>query len=283
MDSTSSKGCVKVNTIQIPKEIQELQQNSIPATQVAGFSCKGCGAICCFDKSIVLSPPEFLRISWHLQRNGGKNIDPAKWAQMHIGHSSGLPLLTIQNIELSNGSNVCPFLKKVPGIHQLATCEIHSCRPIVCRIYPFGRMKFMRDFDIHKCGDVSYTKSGQCPGFQSPQADETILIGYKPIDLHKTVEEWVLEQIPQELRDERDYWQDEVLPRFIEKRLVSEDVGGLLTNEKVFDVGSILYPLLRTPEDPAIDHKIITIFLQGIAEFTDHIVENLEEERSERS
>ncbi len=270
-----------MTTTQISPEIQMMLDKTIPATQIAGFSCKGCGALCCVNKDIILNPPEFLRIQWYLQREMTGNIDPAQWAQMHIGHSSGLPVLTIRNIAVSQQISVCPFLKKIPlGHHPLAACTIHESRPLVCRIYPFGRVKYLQEHETHQKGNVDYMVFGRCPGFSPPQPEETIMIGYTPIDQCQTVEEWVSEQMPPDLRSELDYWQDKLLPMLFDKGLRAAGVGGILSEEEVFSLGRILYPFMKAPDDPADDHRVIGLFLRSVADFTDQMVGIAEGERN---
>lgn len=113
------------------------------------FKCNQCGK-CCEDRSdIILSAMDLHRIANYLCLDPESIIQ--RYCNIIIGHSSKLPLVVLKPV---GRKKVCPFLNN-------RKCSIHEVKPILCAIYPIGRIyEFSADepkvgyiFNDIECGE----------------------------------------------------------------------------------------------------------------------------------
>jgi len=112
--------------------LQELVENiddyTIGLDDTFSFKCRGCGKCCKQREDIILSSKDIFRMSKHL------NITPDKlileFCDTYVGADSRIPIVRIA----PRGVNrVCPFLEG-------RRCKVHESKPVVCALYPVGRM-----------------------------------------------------------------------------------------------------------------------------------------------
>ena len=88
-------------------------------TSSFGYICRRCSR-CCQHKRILLDPYEIARLA----RATGKNVNEFR-AAWTIEDEHGISLR-------QKADGTCVFLGK-------SGCEVHSDRPLACRLYPLGR------------------------------------------------------------------------------------------------------------------------------------------------
>ncbi|MGQ9745116.1 MAG: YkgJ family cysteine cluster protein [Dissulfurimicrobium sp.] len=136
------------------------------------FSCtpeRTCFTTCCHDLNLVLTPYDILRLK---NRLGLKSWDfLARYTSVHIGHSSGLPVVILK---MEGADMKCPFLETDKG------CTVYDDRPGACRTYPLARMS-CRSRDREGVEEFYYiVREPDCLGFQDGK--------------EWTVKEWVKNQ-----------------------------------------------------------------------------------------
>jgi Fe-S-cluster containining protein len=97
------------------------------------FSCDRSGQ-CCKNRSaspIILSPYDVFRIQKGLGINS-KEFS-AYFAEKVLGADSKLPMMILGSPQTNGNYDQCVFLDS-------GSCEIYENRPLVCRMYPVGRM-----------------------------------------------------------------------------------------------------------------------------------------------
>jgi len=143
------------------------------------FECQACGR-CCFENAVLLTTYDVVRLRNSLKLTTTE-ILKKDLVNLYIGHSSGLPILSI-NFVKAKGAKItkCPFLtpvfrakdmekimgKKIEGESGLNEfrqeclknpdklfkqldkvrvkqwiCGVYPDRPIICRLFPLGRAK----------------------------------------------------------------------------------------------------------------------------------------------
>jgi Fe-S-cluster containining protein len=245
-----------------------------------GFSCRGCGHLCCVDTEVLVTPPEAARLIWYLRRHLELDAYPRdngfQWGAMFLGGSSGLPVVQLNFIPLDktkpDGSRHCPFLAPVYGANHrwlnMAWCAVRQARPGACRIYPVGRM--IGQADPNQPENWQYRVVSRCPGFEAAQSGEAVPPGYVPPDPTKTIQDWVALQLDPEQEQERNVYLHEVVTAWMNAHLhapTDDCPDGVLPEPLAMTIGaSVLYAPPSPPRDPANDHRTIMEwlgFLQG--------------------
>lgn len=110
------------------ENFKEFQANILKPTDTFQFGCKMCGN-CCRHRSepIMLTGLDIFRISQALGLHPGQVIQEKTIG--YIGDQSHVPILTLK--ERLDGS--CSLLRK-------GKCMVHSNKPVVCALFPLGRM-----------------------------------------------------------------------------------------------------------------------------------------------
>lgn len=96
------------------------------------FSCKQCGKCCHNIDDIMVFPYDIYRISKFFNQKPALILE--KHFKVHIGPDSKLPVVTLK---LRSYDKSCPFLRN-------RRCEIHEVKPVVCSLYPLGRIMLPR-------------------------------------------------------------------------------------------------------------------------------------------
>lgn len=123
------------------------------------FTCKQCGNCCRNrDEPVMITGVDLFYIARALE------IAPSKamvtYTDCYIGHNSKVPVLTL--IERLDGS--CKLLRN-------GKCTVHDQKPVVCSIYPLGRL-----IKESKAGEFKYeyfTQPNMCSGAGSG-AEQTL-------------------------------------------------------------------------------------------------------------
>lgn len=125
------------------KHVKNLDQNFIKKDQKFSFRCTQCGEWCRnkpLEDRILLSTVDIYRAAGLLELEMQDVI--ARYCDMVPGRESMLPLMIMK--QRLDGS--CIFLKK-------GKCTIQDNKPLVCAMYPLGRMEFLNDetgeYDFH--------------------------------------------------------------------------------------------------------------------------------------
>jgi len=125
-----------------------------PRARRFGYVCNRCRK-CCYDKGIQLNPYEVARLA----RNRGMSTSEfrAAWtkdgAGLHLGQRE---------------DGACVFLGS-------EGCSVHADRPLVCRLYPLGRVvtwdgtERFRDSETHPESHGVFTESGTIAEFLDAQ------------------------------------------------------------------------------------------------------------------
>jgi len=97
------------------------------------FTCDRSGRCCRnrTDNSIILSPHDSYRLQQNLELGSADFTE--LYAQRVLGADSHLPMLLLRFQRSGHRENKCPFLES-------SGCTVYQDRPLVCRMYPVGRM-----------------------------------------------------------------------------------------------------------------------------------------------
>jgi Fe-S-cluster containining protein len=125
-----------------------------------GYACRRC-LRCCHDKRIQLNPYEVLRLARRLGQT-----TTAFRAEYTVGAGG---------VELERTADgACVFLGR-------DGCTVHSDRPLVCRLYPLGRItdaagqEEFRHFEPHPQSDGVYHRDGTIGDYLRAQGAEPFI------------------------------------------------------------------------------------------------------------
>lgn len=254
--------------------------DAVSYTSPLGFSCRGCGHLCCVDTEVLVTPPEAARLIWYLRRHPELDAplrdNGLQWGTMFLGGSSGLPVVQLNFIPFDEAEpdkgRHCPFLAPVYGANRrwlnMAWCTVRQARPGACRIYPVGRA--IGQEDPNQPENWQYRIVSRCPGFEAAPSGEAAPPGYAPPDPTQTIQDWIAGQLDPEQERERNFYLREVVTAWMNAHLhapTDDCPGGLLSESLAMTIGaSVLYAAPSPPLDPANDHRTIMEwlgFLQG--------------------
>ena len=109
------------------------------------FGCKACGKCCLNRHDILLTPYDIFNIAKYFNRKTEYVIN--RYCELYIGQDSKLPIARLNPVP---PTSACPFLRE-------KKCRIHLAKPIVCRVFPLGRL-------INAEGtQVEFVDAGVCP------------------------------------------------------------------------------------------------------------------------
>lgn len=119
------------------------------------FKCRKCGKCCKNQDTILFTPRDIFRIAQKVRKSP---LDVVKdYTEVYIGPQSRIPLV---HLLMRGPKNACPFLA------EDGRCSIHDCKPIVCALYPLGRVVVGEQpgeaIDCNNKTQVRYIISGQC-------------------------------------------------------------------------------------------------------------------------
>lgn len=95
------------------------------------FKCRECGKCCKNREDIILTPRDLYNIANKLGKTTLEVIN--EFCDRYIGHSSRLPIVRLKPI---GPRKVCPFL-------QNDRCMVHDVKPVVCALFPIGRVQMV--------------------------------------------------------------------------------------------------------------------------------------------
>ncbi len=161
------------------KEVSEGKRKHLRMSDTFQFQCNSCGK-CCFNNDIIVNTYDLIRLRHGLKKTT-QEIFREEYLNFYIGPSSGLPIISINFKKLDKGFSCCPFLvpalnfeevmkrigelakgdkakieqmledyKKNPSLFKEDLkgikvnkwlCSVHQDRPIICRLYPCGRLQ----------------------------------------------------------------------------------------------------------------------------------------------
>ena len=249
-----------------------MQGAAIGAEDVFGFACRGCGHLCCTNKTVLVAPPEALRIQWRIARN---NLPQRRWGQISLGGSTGLPVVSLR---FDDPGRRCVFSRtvRVRGRTVGALCTIRDARPGPCRIYPLGRAQLYHIESLEFKSEYRIVE--HCPGFD-PNAEEGVPELKQPAPEGQTVSAWLAGQLQPEVETEKQFYLERVIAAFMARRLhaPTEDnpAGGLPKRLALALLGPMFYPTLRAPEEPGDDHKRVMQWLASLVEAAERIAHRL--------
>ena len=169
------------------------------------FKCTACGK-CCFNIDVMVGIYDLVRLR-NATKLTTQELLKKELITFYLGPASGIPILIINFSQIGKGMTRCPFL--VPGINfeevtkklkikdkvqrekilkeykrnpkqifkdldgikiDRWLCSIHKNRPIICRLFPLGRLKeydnnhkgFKEKFFLQK-------KTDFCPGWKTKE------------------------------------------------------------------------------------------------------------------
>ncbi|MFN8548699.1 MAG: YkgJ family cysteine cluster protein [Candidatus Eisenbacteria bacterium] len=262
------------------------------ATPVGGddrfdFSCRGCGQNCCVNMQIFISPPEAMRILWHLERHPEMATrlqrQGVRWGDLSIGYSTGFPTLQMLMRRSAALPEVesCPFLapvhrpdgdRSVPtGMHW---CSLHTARPVACRTYPLAVLGSADE-------ELEYTIVSRCPGFEPAQDGEVVPPDYAPAPRTQTVASWRLGQSNAEQLKEVQHYTRVVLPAFNAAHChaaTEDNPGGVLSDDQTIQLGArFFYRPIPAPAAPADDHATLLRWMDELIAYLPTIERQLRE------
>jgi len=92
------------------------------------FKCLSCGKCCKNREDILFTARDVFRIAQYLGKKPYEIIQ--QYCDCYVGTDSRMPIVRLKPV----GSNkACPFLRD-------KRCAIHAVKPVVCALYPVGRM-----------------------------------------------------------------------------------------------------------------------------------------------
>lgn len=133
-------------------DFKEFQANILKPTDTFQFSCKMCGD-CCRKRQepIMLTGLDLFRIAQAL------NMEPRQVVEEktigYLGDSSHVPILTLK--ERLDGS--CSLLRK-------GKCMVQSSKPVVCALFPLGRMYNAITHEIQYFKNTHSCQTGSAQG-----------------------------------------------------------------------------------------------------------------------
>lgn len=141
--------------MQTGEGIEELEKNLMDLDASFRFKCRKCGKCCKNQDMVLLTPNDIFKIA----KKQGKPIQTVinDCAEIYIGPQSKVPLV---HLLMKGPKNACPFL----GTDN--RCSIHDSKPIICALYPLGRVFVNREPGAPISGTsetmVRYIFNGSC-------------------------------------------------------------------------------------------------------------------------
>lgn len=114
--------------MQTEEGVDELMANLLDLDSEFQFKCRRCGKCCKHQDTINLTARDVFNIA---HKFGKTMIEVIRnIARIYIGRNSRIPVVHL----VPNGpGESCPLLKD-------GLCSVHDCKPIVCALYPLGRV-----------------------------------------------------------------------------------------------------------------------------------------------
>lgn len=141
--------------MQTGKGIENLEENLLDLDATFRFKCRKCGKCCKNQDMILFTPNDLFKIAKRLEKTIQTVIHD--YTEVYIGPQSKLPMV---HLLMKGPKNACPFLG------QDNRCSIHDSKPVICALYPLGRVFVNQNPGAPICGTsetmVRYILSGTC-------------------------------------------------------------------------------------------------------------------------
>lgn len=115
--------------MQTGEGIEELGEHLMDLDATFRFKCRKCGKCCKNQDMIFFTPSDLFKIAKKLEKPIQAIID--SYTEVYIGPQSQIPLV---HLLMQGTKNACPFL----GADS--RCSIHDSKPVICALYPLGRV-----------------------------------------------------------------------------------------------------------------------------------------------
>ena len=109
-----------------PEELLKLPR--LGKDDTFAFGCNRCGSCCRERDDILLTPLDLFKISKYLKKSIQEVL--ISYCESYEGSASKIPIVRLKPREYRR---TCPFAGK-------DGCMVHPVKPIVCSLYPLGRM-----------------------------------------------------------------------------------------------------------------------------------------------
>ena len=130
------------------KDFEIFQKNELKPDSTFQFNCKMCGNCCRKrDVPILITGADVYRIASALSMSMREVVE--KNTAGYVGDTSHAPVLVLK--ERDDGS--CSLLRK-------GRCMVHQNKPVVCVLFPLGRLYDFRDMSFHYFMNPSICASG---------------------------------------------------------------------------------------------------------------------------
>lgn len=110
------------------------------------FECADCGECCKNVRNIILNPLDIFRIAQYMELSNKELI--AQYCEQYVANNSKLLVTRVKP------SAVCPFLKD-------SRCGINTVKPIICKLYPMGRIQMGENELIYFLQNVTCGQRGK--------------------------------------------------------------------------------------------------------------------------
>ena len=113
--------------------VTNLEKYGIGLDDTFAFKCRECGACCRQREDILLNTRDLFRIAAKLELTMTQAIE--KYCEVYVGRDSRIPIVRIK----PQGSlRTCPLM-------QGGRCVVHDMKPVVCALFPVGRVLMYGD------------------------------------------------------------------------------------------------------------------------------------------
>jgi len=116
--------------------MDNLEQYLLSIDDTFHFKCRACGKCCKNREDIILTARDLYNIAKKLGMTHETVME--KYCDRYIGRDSQLPVVRLQPVGVNH---VCPFLAD-------KRCMVHDSKPVVCALFPIGRVRMNQDIPV---------------------------------------------------------------------------------------------------------------------------------------
>lgn len=141
--------------MQTGEGIEKLGEHLMDLDATFRFKCRKCGRCCKNQDMILFTPNDLFKIAQKLGNTIQTIIND--YTEIYIGPQSKIPLV---HLLMQGPKNACPFLE------MDSRCSIHDSKPVICALYPLGRVFVNKNPGAPISGSaetmVRYINNGNC-------------------------------------------------------------------------------------------------------------------------
>ncbi|MCL2797632.1 MAG: YkgJ family cysteine cluster protein [Firmicutes bacterium] len=130
--------------------LDKIMEQALGPEDTFRFKCRQCGKCCRNREDILLSPYDLFRLAKYLKIKSSEVIE--QYCETYIGQVSNFPVVRLKP---KGAGRVCPLLSG-------DQCSVHRAKPVVCAIYPLGRIALSEN-------DIRYFLQGNVCGKRNQQ------------------------------------------------------------------------------------------------------------------